>query len=296
MKPTITIGVPFYNCENTLASAVRSIFAQSFQDWELILLDDGSTDRSLDIARSIRDVRVSVFSDGVNKGIGARRKEIVERAAGEYVAWQDADDLMHPDRLSIELDFLEHHPAVSVVDTLSYRFDETNHVLGVNPAPTEPFTPAFAVKRCLLLNGSTLARRQMYVDNPFDPSLRRSEDWDVFRRAIQTCAFDRISKPLYFRRHFEYDKRMLLHKELINVPFELKMIWRHGPGQFGSWGAFIMIGKRFPRYIARTVCTVLGLRQFVPGARLLELSDSEMDTAKHAVQLIMETKIPGLDA
>ncbi|MEN6400626.1 MAG: glycosyltransferase, partial [Armatimonadia bacterium] len=65
-SPMVTVGLPFYNNESTLLDAVRSIFAQTFQDWELVLLDDGSTDGSLEIARSIDDPRVRVIADGQN--------------------------------------------------------------------------------------------------------------------------------------------------------------------------------------------------------------------------------------
>jgi len=63
---SITIGMPFYNAEKYLADAIRSVFAQTYQDWELILMDDGSTDQSLEIAKSVDDPRVRVFSDGKN--------------------------------------------------------------------------------------------------------------------------------------------------------------------------------------------------------------------------------------
>ena len=61
--PPVSIGLPFFNAERFLIDAVKSVFAQTHQDWELILMDDGSTDRSLEIAKSIRDPRVRVYSD-----------------------------------------------------------------------------------------------------------------------------------------------------------------------------------------------------------------------------------------
>jgi glycosyltransferase involved in cell wall biosynthesis len=63
----VSIGISFYNCERFLPDAIRSVFAQTYQDWELILVDDGSTDRSLEIARSVNDPRVRVISDGLNQ-------------------------------------------------------------------------------------------------------------------------------------------------------------------------------------------------------------------------------------
>src|SRR5512136_1054483 len=81
--PRVTVGIPFYNAGQTLADAVRSVFAQTLTDWELILLDDGSTDRGLEFARSIDDPRVRVVSDGRNLRLAARLNQIAEFARAE---------------------------------------------------------------------------------------------------------------------------------------------------------------------------------------------------------------------
>ena len=76
----ITIAIPFYNAEEYLPDAIRSVFAQTFQDWELLLIDDGSTDASLAIANSVDDERVRVISDGKNKKLAARLNEVTQWA------------------------------------------------------------------------------------------------------------------------------------------------------------------------------------------------------------------------
>ena len=106
----ITIGLPFYNAENYLELAIKSVFAQTYQDWELILMDDGSTDRSLEIAKSINDPRVSVYSDGKNKKLAARLNEIVRLAKYDYLARMDADDLMSTKRIETQMNILKNNP------------------------------------------------------------------------------------------------------------------------------------------------------------------------------------------
>ena len=76
----ITIRILFHNCEQTLADAIRSVFAQTFHNWALILVDDGSIDGSLEIARKVSDSRVCVISDGVNKGLPSRLNQIARLA------------------------------------------------------------------------------------------------------------------------------------------------------------------------------------------------------------------------
>ncbi len=89
----VSIGIPFYNNEQTLVDTIRSVFAQTYQGWELILVDDGSSDRSLEIARSVDDERVRVITDGQNKKLPARLNQIAQGygqfcsgAAEAYVA------------------------------------------------------------------------------------------------------------------------------------------------------------------------------------------------------------------
>ena len=104
--PPISIGIPFFNAERFLLDSIRSVFAQTHQDWELILVDDGSTDRSLEIAQSIADPRVSVYSDGKNKKLAARLNQIHTLAKFDFIARMDADDLMATDRIRRQLTFL----------------------------------------------------------------------------------------------------------------------------------------------------------------------------------------------
>ena len=114
---SITIGIPFYNAELYLADAIRSIFAQTYQDWELILVDDGSTDRSLEIARSVKDRRVRVISDGRNRRLPSRLNQIAAEARYDLVGRMDADDLISPTRFEKQVAFLSNHPEVDLVTT-----------------------------------------------------------------------------------------------------------------------------------------------------------------------------------
>lgn len=292
----VTIGIPFYNCENTLADTVRSVFAQTFQDWELVLLNDGSTDGSLVVAQSIKDERVRVVSDGINKGIGARRRQIVEMSSADLLAWQDADDMMHPNRLAVQIDYLEQNPELSAVDSLAYRIDDENAILGINPSSPKEFTLGNAIKQSLLLNGATLGKTQMYRDHAFDPSLRRGEDWDVFIRAIQACSFAHITQPLYFRRHISSSILSTALTELSYMPYAMKLLFRYSPQLYG-WPKTLLTALRLDaRCIMRSIVSVVGLRFLAPGTRLRGMTDQDQLDARTALEQIMQTRVPGLDS
>ena len=106
MSELVTIGLPFYNDRLTLELAIKSIFAQTYKNWELILVDDGSTDGSLNIAKKITDKRVRIISDEKNKGLIFRLNQIASLAKGKYLARMDADDLMQPTRIEKQVEFL----------------------------------------------------------------------------------------------------------------------------------------------------------------------------------------------
>ena len=97
-KPELTIGISFYNTKDNIINLARCIYSQTFSDWELILADDGSTDGGADIARKIKDPRVKVVGDGINRGMAVRYNQITKMAQGEFIARFDADDLCDPRR------------------------------------------------------------------------------------------------------------------------------------------------------------------------------------------------------
>ena len=107
--PLISIGIPFYNAEKYLKFAIQSVIAQSYQNWELILVDDGSSDNSLEIAQdfALKDARIRVICDGKNRKLPYRLNQLILESKGDFIARMDADDIMHPDRLLIQLTYLK---------------------------------------------------------------------------------------------------------------------------------------------------------------------------------------------
>ena len=97
--------------------AIRSIFYQTHKNWELILVDDGSTDRSLNLAMSIIDERIRVVSDGENKGLSYRLNQIVSLARYSLVARMDADDLMAPNKFQKQIKILNDNPELDLIST-----------------------------------------------------------------------------------------------------------------------------------------------------------------------------------
>lgn len=115
-SPAVSVLIPVYNAERYIAEAVESILAQTFADFELLIVDDGSTDSSLFIVEAYarRDDRIRVTSRK-NCGIVATRNELLSKSIGQYCALLDADDIALPERLSHQVRYMEQHPHVVVV-------------------------------------------------------------------------------------------------------------------------------------------------------------------------------------
>lgn len=213
--PHVSIGLPFYNAEAYLLDAIRSVFAQSHQNWELILVDDGSTDRSLEIARSIDDPRVRVYSDGQNRRLAARLNEITRLAQYDYLARMDADDLMARDRLERQLLLLESSPHVDLVTTGTYSLGIGEKLIGVRVVEKNHKIDPYKLLagQSGILHAAILGRTKWFSRNPYDESMSRSQDMNLWVRSFgkNDLNIGFISSPLYFyREHESITKKKLL--------------------------------------------------------------------------------------
>ncbi len=199
----ITIGLPFYNAEDFLELAIKSVFAQTYQDWELILIDDGSTDRSLEIAKSIKDPRVTVYSDGKNKKLASRLNEIVGLAKYEYLARMDADDLMSTKRIETQMKILEENPSIDLVSTGTISISNDLEYLGARFADlTEISFDDLLFKRATPLHASIVCKTDFFRRNTYNTSLKIAQDYDLWLRASKKNDFNirLIPDLLYYYR------------------------------------------------------------------------------------------------
>ena len=109
--------MPAYNAEKYIAEAVQSVIGQSFSDWELLIIDDGSKDETFKIAKDFesKDSRIKVFQNEKNEGIVYTRNKLIDLASADYIAWQDSDDVSLPHRLSEQVKILDNNADVAIV-------------------------------------------------------------------------------------------------------------------------------------------------------------------------------------
>jgi glycosyltransferase involved in cell wall biosynthesis len=195
--PRVTVGIPFHDEEERLPFAIRSVLAQTWSNLEVLLVDDGSTDRSLEIARSVRDERVRLISDGRRRFLPARLNQIVAEAKGELVARMDADDVIHPDRIKKQVEALNESGCVAS-GTWAAIVDDSLSPLVILESASPP-TARAALERGLMVHPSLMARRDWFTMHPYDETLTRAEDRDLWCRTVST-RFAIVEEPLYLLR------------------------------------------------------------------------------------------------
>lgn len=231
--PQLTVGLPFFNEEGRLEMAIRSLLRQSFGDIEILLVDDGSTDSSLTVARSFDDPRVRVLSDGRRRFLPARLNQIVREARGEWVARMDGDDVVHPTRFARQMDRFRSTPELDVVGTWAGLVDEFGSVVGVVEAPSLPASPRVALERGLLVHASIIARKRWLQRHPYDETLTRAEDRDLWCRSVNTTGFGVVEEPLYVVTCSSRDPDFL--PDYICAQQQNRTLYlRHGPAAVGA--------------------------------------------------------------
>lgn len=198
----ITVAIPFYNAEKFLSDSIRSVLNQTYRDFELLLIDDGSTDKSLMIAKEYEanDHRVIVISDGENLGLPARLNQICLLAKGIYVARMDSDDIMHPDRLLQQKMFLDNNPDYEVVGTGYYNIDTDNNILSEGLYKEFPDSIHDVLCHNCLMHPSVMGRREWFLHHPYDVNAYRIEDLNLWLRTIGKSKFANIQDYLMYYR------------------------------------------------------------------------------------------------
>ena len=288
----VTIAIPFFNAEAYLTDAIRSVFAQTYQDWELILIDDGSTDKSLEIAKSIKDDRVRVVSDGKNKRLAGRLNEVTKIAKFDFIARMDADDLIFPNKLATQLAHFEKDPNLDIVTTGVYSVTNNLEIQGVRGQDFEyPNFESIISRKLGVVHAAILAKKSWYERNQYDESLKIAQDLDLWIRAAKKNDFKikSISDYLYIYReegNITKDKLLRAYKN------ERNMIRKYASNQKIK----LLSKSRFKSFVVRTLALTGNVQQLQKRRGKEEISEDLKANFQNALEVIKSTKIPGIDA
>src|SRR5882724_4434338 len=181
----LTIIMPVYNASAFIKEAVESILNQTFNDFELWIVDDGSTDESIAIAKSFNDHRINFFSNGTNLGRVITVNQIVKSISTQYFTVTDADDGSHPQRLEKQINFLESNSDFMMCGTSFWAMDEKGFLFRKMKLLTDVGElRSAALYQSQFLGASTVMRKQV-IDN--FPEFYRTYFIDNFADADLTC-------------------------------------------------------------------------------------------------------------
>ncbi|MBG24430.1 MAG: glycosyltransferase [Idiomarinaceae bacterium] len=211
----ITIGLSVYNAEEFIDDCIKSIILQSYKNWELIIIDDGSTDGSLSRVLKYDDARISVFHDGQNKGLATRLNEIAERAKFSFIARMDADDLMMPNRLEVLLSFLKRNKKYDLVSSGMISIDYLNRYKGSRGERVDFYTlDSFVSKKVRFAHAPMLVRTEWLRRNRYNENVMIAQDYELWLRCLVAKDFRAASIPdrLYVYREDQNIKKAKLIK------------------------------------------------------------------------------------
>jgi glycosyltransferase involved in cell wall biosynthesis len=183
----VSIGMSVRNNEKTLAQSVRSVLGQTYTDWELILIDDGSSDRTVPVARQFADAdeRIKLYVDGSQQGLPARLNQSIDLGRGTYFARMDGDDVAYPRRLERQVEYLHAHPEVDLVGAWAIIFGTGGKAFGKR-AGAEHHEAICARPHAgfPLIHPTYLGRIDYFRRHRYRAAAIRCEDQDMLLRSL----------------------------------------------------------------------------------------------------------------
>ncbi len=203
--PRVTVFIPVHNRQHYIASAVDSILAQSFGDFELLVVDDGSTDATLEVLSRYRDPRLRVECNPRNLGIPATRNRGLELARGEYIALLDSDDLAWPNRLARQVEALDRHPELAQIGSACDFMDAGGRRLRrVRRQPLDADVVAASLPfYCALTNRTIMARTAILREHRYREDFPRCQDYELHQRLSRTRRMANLGEVLVCGREHE---------------------------------------------------------------------------------------------
>jgi len=207
-RPAVTVVIPTFNRGAIVVRAIRSVLGQTCQDWELIVVDDDSTDGTEQAVKGLSDNRIKYIRHDRNRGADAARNTGIRYAQGEYVAFLDSDDEWPPEKLQKELEvFRSSDPAVGLVYTGKMILDETGRVLEIRMATKSGWVYDALLDSNFIGSSSLVTVKKQALERVggFDETLVSHQDWDLCLRVARVFRIASVPNCLV-KRHLSSDQ------------------------------------------------------------------------------------------
>lgn len=202
--PSISVIMAVHNGETYIRAAVQSVLKQTFKDFELIVVDDGSTDQTAKMVSEFDDKRIKLIKNQVNMERSYSRNLAVKMSSGEYLAILDADDICLEERFEKQLQFMRSNEDVGLLGSDAYILDQNDKIIGyISPPKGSQYIDWLLNFDSVLVHSSAFIRREVFTKaGGYTIGLEPSEDYDLWCRVSNFTLIENISEPLVmYRQH-----------------------------------------------------------------------------------------------
>lgn len=235
-EPLVSVLIPVYNGENTINYAVKSLLNQTWKHWECILVDDGSTDNTAKILDGIIDERFVVIKLKRNGGRGKARQLALNHAKGSYIAYLDADDLIHSNKIRSQVEYMESHSEIVLVGCGGITMSKDYMPLQVTCASEIKESSIYRYGQTLpLLMASIMIRSNYAKSVSYNLDLDVGEDFDYISRCLDGRKYGNLSNPYYYYLTGTYTSKKILSYHIKNLRAN-KVIMKNGAIKEGLFG------------------------------------------------------------
>lgn len=232
--------MPVYNAGKYLRAAVLSIVKQTVTDWELLIIDDGSTDNALQNIKDIDDPRVKILRDGENKGLAARLNEAIDMARGLYFARMDQDDVSHPERFSRQLAILKDDTELDLVVVQAVTIDDEGQLIGLLPYEPAGKLTLKPWRGFYMPHPTWMGKLSWFKKFHYSiPAPYFCEDQELLLRSYEQSKFGAIAEPLFayrLRKEINWSKLLKTRFTL----FKFQQLYFLQKRQFFFWGLALL--------------------------------------------------------
>jgi glycosyltransferase involved in cell wall biosynthesis len=222
--PLLTVFTPVFNLERYIEETISSILSQEFTDFEYILIDDCSSDKTVEIIESFNDPRIRLIKNNTNQGISFNRNLAIEEAKGKYIAMIDGDDIALQGRLEKQIEFLENNEDYGIVGTEIINIDEQGNQIGniIRFELPNSEIPSRMLFNNYIATSSTMIRLSSLGEIRFKKEFIVAEDYEVWIQLIRKAKIGQIRIPL--TKYRIHSNSISVKKKQLMLDTEIKLI------------------------------------------------------------------------
>jgi glycosyltransferase involved in cell wall biosynthesis len=264
-RPLVSVIMAMRDSAGTIANAVRSVQLQTLRDWELVVIDDGSSDQSASIVRAFNDARIRLICEGSSAGLATRLNQAVALSRGVFIARLDADDVCFPNRLAQQTARLQQEPHVDLLGCGAVVFMDDTRLLGELPVGlTHEEITALPFRGFPFPHPTWCGRAEWFRNHPYDARLMKTQDQDLLLRTFSRSRFATVDEVLVAYRQDALD----LAKMLLGRRVFMASLWRYARQTGEFLPALDGIATHLLKSAADIVTIGLGFNRFGQRNRL----------------------------